>query len=314
MDSRWERLERIVLSLVKQYAPQLLTTETTQGLAREERLERLCRRLASLGLLVLACDTGDLTGNPALVQTQNWASGLARLYATLVRRLFPSYTQFEMHYIDNEQPAVMLALGEATALMQRMAGFILPYLAARHMQVASEAELRGLVEIVLEELEATDLPRQEYLALRAECVLLLQRLLSAPVRPLLLRVFDRPIFFGQTEAPPQQTSVTGRLPAMPATLPADARPRQPQQSADAARIQEASRPQTGALPPNHLPEMPSAPLPETGPIKASPEPAKEVTKDPTTLKRPAMPPVVRPTGGGPTRRPPVPPLPDDDEK
>jgi hypothetical protein len=320
------RLERIILSLVKQYAPQLLGSTSSLGSKREERLERLCRRLANEGVLVLACEVMGMAGNPALIQTQNWVSSVARMHSVLARRLFPTYARLDIQYVDNEMPAVVVATGDSNILMQKMAGFVLPYLAARHMQVASEAELRGLIDILFDELEAGDLPRTDQQTLRAECVLLLQRLLSSPVRLLALRTFDRPIFFGV-----QDTPTNGMQPIVPPpTLPPDTppAPKGVSQTMPAVEIKRT----TGSFA-IIQPERPQN-LPETGKLSAPPKTATqeqkalklEATKqenenvvpsnakiEPTKQEKgnsiPRNPTPIARNETGTNRQPPVPPLP-----
>jgi hypothetical protein len=293
------RLERIILSLVKQYAPQLLGGTESLGATREERLERLCRRLANHGVLLLAVEVVGMTGNPALVQTQNWISGVARLYSILVRRLFPSYARLDTQYIDSETPAVILITGDSNILMQTIAGFVLPYLAFREGQSISEAELRGLVDIVLEQLEANDLPRLEFQTLRAECVTMLQRLLSAPVHILALRTFDRPIFFNGQEAPARVTDTQSITPPLPKELPPTLKTTSTQ-TAPAVEVKRAAG--TFAVLPPERPKV----LPETGKL-----PSPKTTTQETGTALPRNP--TLPTRGdtGKLRRPPVPPLPDD---
>ncbi|MFN8375329.1 MAG: hypothetical protein U0694_20930 [Anaerolineae bacterium] len=294
------RLERIILSLVKQYTPQLLGTSVSLGSTPEERTERMCRRLANDGVLLLVCEVVGMAGSPALVQTQNWVSGVARVYSLLARRLFPSYARLDMQYIDSDMPAVVIAIGECNILMQKMAGFVLPYLAARQMQVVSEAELRGLIDILLEELEAGDLPRAEYQALRAELVTLLQRLISSPVRLLVLRTFDRPIFFGAQDTPPNgmEPIVNAQGKALADLPPAPQPPAAP--AAPAAEVKRATNTVAAVQP-----DRPRV-LPETGSLT----PPKTKTQE-TGIVLPRNP--LTPGRGdtGKLRRPPVPPLPND---
>jgi hypothetical protein len=311
------RLERIILSLVKQHTPQLLGSTTSLGNTREERLERLCRRLANEGILLIACEVIGMSGNPALVQTQNWVSGIARMYSVLARRLFPSYSRLDMQYIDNELPAVVIASGDSNILMQKMAGFVLPYLAARQTQVASEAELRGLIDILFDELEAGDLPRTDQQTLRAECVLLLQRLLSSPVRLLALRTFDRPIFFGVTDTPPTGMQPIAQPVAQPSTMPQEIpiAPKVVSQTMPAVEIKRT----TGSFA-IIQPDRPKD-LPETGKLTTPPKPAAQTTAQAApqveqTTQAPetntALPrnPSMQRADNGKSRRPPVPPLPD----
>jgi hypothetical protein len=305
------RLERIILSLVKQHTPQLLGSTTSLGNTRDERLERLCRRLASEGILMIACEVIGMAGNPAMVQTQNWVSGVARMYSVLARRLFPSYSRLDMQYIDNELPAVVIATGDSNILMQKMAGFVLPYLAARQTQIASEAELRGLIDILFDELEAGDLPRADQQALRAECVLLLQRLLSSPVRLLALRTFDRPIFFGVSDTPP-----TGMHPIVPPTsLPPDPTPapKVVSQTMPAVEIKRTTGSFAIIQPdrPKDLPETGKLTSPKTAPQAEQPTPTPQAAQaSETNGMLPHNPSMSQRADNGKSRRPPVPPLPD----
>ncbi|MCZ2096157.1 MAG: hypothetical protein LC121_07810 [Anaerolineae bacterium] len=121
-----------------------------------------------------------------------------------------------------------------------------------------EVEVVGMMDMILEELEATDLPRDDYRRLRDDGAAMLRQLLDAPVRQLPLTPPARPIFED-----------------MAAQRPADHQP------ADLPIEMVIGTQQALPPPPADLPEPP--PLPDTMPeeIQAPPaaapvEPAKRL--------------------------------------
>jgi hypothetical protein len=138
-------------------------------------------------------------------------NGYVHLYDLLSGRLFPSFTQWSVEHADDGWPAVVVMYGAATPVVGVLAGFVAPYVAARQSEPAvSEIELLGLMNILLEELEAGDLPGEEYRRLCVEGAVLLRRLLTAPVRHHPLTTFDRPVL---------GDIVPHSAPAPPSTLP-----------------------------------------------------------------------------------------------
>jgi hypothetical protein len=103
--------------------------------------------------------------------------------------------------------------------MHVLAGFAAPYIAQRQsLPTVSEVELLGLMDTILDELEATDLPREEYKMLRTDGAGILKDMLRSPVRQLALTTFDRPLFSDIPQPAPQPPSTlpeTGTLPEMP---------------------------------------------------------------------------------------------------
>ena len=69
-------------------------------------------------------------------------------------------------YVDQQQPLIVALYGEATPVIMAMAGFVAPYVVARQGTRPLEVEVFGMMDMILEELEATDLPRDEYRRLR----------------------------------------------------------------------------------------------------------------------------------------------------
>src|SRR5690606_6338605 len=98
-----------------------------------------------------------------------WVNGYWQFYYLLARTLFPSHIYFSAHYTDEKWPLVIYMQGAANPVIQRMAGYIVPYIVQRQTEkIVSQAELIGVMELVLDELEATGLPDESYKQLRDE--------------------------------------------------------------------------------------------------------------------------------------------------
>jgi len=192
-----QRLEQLLLALAQQYAPPLAQAwERKSDLAT--RLPAWARALADYNILVIM---GDF---PASLQTlgqdvnghiQAWVNGYGQFYHLLARALFPSYAHLSAHYTDDKWPVVIYMQGAATPVIQRMAGYVSPYIVQRQLDaIVYEAELLGVMDLILDELEAGSLPREAYKALRTEGIAILKQLLAAHMRQLSLTEFDRAIF------------------------------------------------------------------------------------------------------------------------
>jgi hypothetical protein len=211
------RLEQILTKLAMRHAPELLRQLPA---AKGERLPGLARQLASYNLLVLIGQVSQPVISPdTIMRVQMWADGYIRLYSLLAHHLFPSFTHISAQYADDKLPVVIVIKGAATPIMHVLAGFASPYIAQRQSQpTVSEVELLGLMDTMLDELEATDLPREEYKTLRTDGAGILKEMLRSPVRQLPLMPFDRPLFSDIPQPSPQPPSTlpeTGTLPEMP---------------------------------------------------------------------------------------------------
>jgi hypothetical protein len=299
------RLERILIKLARQHAPHLTPPGWEQTGDVLQRIPTLARQLARYNLLVLMAylQTGLLGERDSAVQA--WVNEYGHLYSLLTRNLFPSLTAINAQYADDKFPPLVVIRGEATPVMNVLAGFVTPYVAARQAQpTGSEVELFGLVGIVLDELEAGDLPRTRYEALRTECMAVIQRMLASPVRQITLTPFDRPII-GQTKpltAPPDQLPEEKPQTPVPESKEAT-KPRKPAAQPEAVKTPAASPPLNsgeagrGAAPP--LPKF-ELPMLEDDP-NDPPTPTEQLFK--TTIPMDT---------GRFKRRLPIPDLPDDE--
>jgi hypothetical protein len=207
-----QRLDKILTRLAQRHAPDLLRQLPA------DRLPALARRLASYNLLVLMGEVTQPVISPdTIMRVQTWADGYIRLYSLLAHPLFPSFTHISAQYADDKLPVVIVVKGAATPIMHVLAGFVSPFIAQRQRQATvSEMELLGLMDALLEELEATDLPREEYRTLRSDGAGVLKDMLRAPVRQLLLTPFDHPLFSDIPQPSPQRPDVVPEAQNLPA--------------------------------------------------------------------------------------------------
>jgi hypothetical protein len=85
-------------------------------------------------------------------------------------------------------------------------------------------ELLGLMDTLLDELEAGDLAREEYKELRTDGVAVLKDMLRAPVQQLLLTPFDRPLFSDIAQPSPQPPPTLPETSNLPPTMPTENMP------------------------------------------------------------------------------------------
>lgn len=183
------RVERILDKLSREHVP------TLQQLTPPPRMERwrmLADGLARNGVLVIMGTPPNEHRNDHI---QGWVSAYGGLYYTLAETLFPSFAQFRAVYADREQPPVIVLHGECAAVMQVIGGYATPFVVIRQNDhLVSEAELRGVMTFMLEELEAQDLPRDAYNRLWKVGVVHLRNLLAVDVHQYSLTSFARPLF------------------------------------------------------------------------------------------------------------------------
>lgn len=269
------RLENGLMHVARRYAPALIPTGWQQAGDYTGALPDLARALAASNVLVMV-------GDAAQASVKAWTDGYLDFYRALCAALFPSFGRATAFYVDQEQPMIVAMYGEATPVIRAMAGFVAPYVVARQGTRPLEVEVVGMMDMILEELEATDLPRDAYRQLRDRGVALLRQLLDINVQQLPLTPAARPIFDDMAAQRPEaqlQTVVPARSapPPQPVDLPEP------------------------PAPPETMPEEIQAPPPAPAPA----EPPKR-TFDPDAV------PIFFNPGANPQRGssvPPVPPLP-----
>lgn len=280
------RLERTLLQLAKQHAPHLIPVDWPQ-LDLMLRGPQLARRLAGYNLLVMMGYLSPPFLPSREKHIQQWVNDYGQLYGLLARHLFPSLTAVRAEYADNELPALIIINGAAIPIMHVLAGFIVPYIATRQSHPnPSEPEMLGLMDIVLKELEAGDLPRSLYEQIKSESAEIIRRLLESPVRQVGITMFDRPII--------------GKVRPMPAP---------PEKLPEQEALSEKPAPEKSTPPP----EKPAPPPEQATPPLEKPAPP---TPPQATVTKPGPPDLNEPPpkAGDSNRfgrRLPVPDLPDD---
>lgn len=277
-----ERLERTLIQIARKYASPLIPPGWVQPgdytLLTGATLSDLAGGLASYNVLALLGDLAAEYHAQAAVLIKDWVEGYTGLYTCLTRALFPSFTQVNAFYGDSDWPPLIGIYGAATPVIMALAEFIAPFVAARYGMPVSNVELWGLMDTVLEEIEATDLPREELRRLRDDAALLVRTILASPVRQLPLTPAAQPIF-GDAPAPLPAYS----LHTSPAPVMAD------------TPIEEPTVPLPPA-PPEMLPEAPAADAPP-------PDLPEMEPPVPVFFRAPS-------DSEPPSRRPPVPDLPE----
>lgn len=209
------RLHHALTGAARRYAPAL-------DLSIQRTAADLADALAIEGTLILISTLPADPSRDAAALYKTWADLHTRLITTLAGVLFPSYTRTAAFYADQAFPPIVVITGQPLPVIHMIGGYVTPFTAARRAagRTASAVELRGLIDVVLDELEAGDLPRDEYRRLRDEAASIVQAILSSPIQPLTL---TRPLaaLFGETPSPdlPPAQSPRPAAPAPPASLP-----------------------------------------------------------------------------------------------
>jgi hypothetical protein len=258
------RLEHTLVKLARRYAPALVPATWRKPGDYPRPLSELAAALANYNLLVM---TGDV---PALVtdygtQVSRWVEGYARLYDLLARTLFPSFAQVSAHYADEDVPPIVIMIGTATPVIVMLARYIAPYIVARqNSDSVSEFELHGVMDLVLEELEAGDLPREEYRQLRDDGAALLRQMLGATViqRRVAKPHHSMASAFSLDE-PPQESAAAPHDTQTPAPHPPF------EEVAALPTDQSPFPPSVPPMPLGDLPLSPSVPMTESTPPTAS---------------------------------------------
>ena len=157
------RLETILKMLVKQVTGQLeIPQDSFNG-----RVEQLATRLANEGVIVLVGDLHPNYRGQRNQHLQNWVNAYAELYYLLNFGLFETTDEPSAYIADNKYPLVVVFEAQTLVVMRVLTDLIIPYIALRQADgKASRAELRGMVEMMLEELEASTLSHETYAHIR----------------------------------------------------------------------------------------------------------------------------------------------------
>lgn len=207
------RLDDILSRIAQQYAPDLLRSAP----ADESRIVYLANRLVNYGLLVI---TADVPENAYELLTRSWIDNYRHLYHAFTSVLFPmTGGNIYVGLVDRLRPPVILIHADSIAVVQILAGYIVPYVAMRQgKEEASDAEIRGLMAYILDDLEASDIDPVKYKKLSQDGTTIIRKLISLPVKQYALTKMKKPLF-QDTHVEPQSVPSRKPQPAPPTTLP-----------------------------------------------------------------------------------------------
>lgn len=212
------RLETILKLLLQQKTGRLEPPARTFN----DRVENLAYHLASEGVIVLV---GDL--HPTLRADRNshlrmWMNTYAELYYLLTFGLFDISDEPVAYLADNNYPIVVVFEAKTYIVVRVMTSLILPYVALRQSDGrASRAELRGMIDNILDELAATDLPPDKYQTIRTRGIDYLETLLKSDIQQVSLTNFSREFLIdsGLTQTRVQHSPRPDSLPELPSQKP-----------------------------------------------------------------------------------------------
>ncbi|MBE2267862.1 MAG: hypothetical protein IAE80_06490 [Anaerolinea sp.] len=290
-----ERLEKGLIACARHYAPRLVPPDWQQTGDYRRPLPELAHLLGGYGVLVMVGDVPPSLAAQAALHHREWVENYKGLYTLIAGVLFPTFRNVQAFYIDQTAaPPIVGLQGDAIPVIEMLAGYVTPFVAARQgvpgQNSAAEVELIGLMDMILEELEASDFPRETYKALRDNGAAYIRQILIGYTRQIALTPALRPVFGDSTQPTPPQVP-----PRLDAT-----------QGAPSFNTQTIAPPP----PPIHSPTvLPPSVLPEEDRISLAPPPT-QVPDEP--LFKTGSIPVFFDSGKRDkgTRRPPVPNLPE----
>ena len=254
------RLENGLIAVARRFAPRLVPPEWQKPGDYPRPLPELAHALAGYGILVM---TGDVTpdlAQQAALHYREWVENYKEFYNLLCPPLFPTFTALQAFYIAPEAPPIVGVQGTAIPLIEMMAGYVAPFVAARQGTTPSELELVGLMDIILEELEASDLPRDHYRHLRDTGAALIRQIMSGYTRQFPLTPPLRSVFGDPQPPPPMPPDVPERLKPTQPPAPSHATqtiPQPPPPIEPPTVLPEVDRVEDISPPPAHLPEAPA---------------------------------------------------------
>jgi hypothetical protein len=220
------RLELALIAAARRYAPSLVPAGWARPGDYPAPLSALAASLARHHVLATTGVSEDADGLASVRYTE-WAGLYTGLYTRISAALFPSYPDVNAFYADQNLPPILLVHGQVMPVIDALARYIVPFVAARQGTSVTDMELLGLIDRVLEALEGDDLPRAAYRALQGECAGIVRALLGCGVRQrslvgaapelgLSALPDDVP---AAPPAPPDELPETGQLSALPDVPP-----------------------------------------------------------------------------------------------
>ena len=212
------RLETILKVLIKQVTGHLDIPEESFN----DRVEQLALRLVKEGMIILVGDLHPSYRGQRDALVQKWVNTYAELYYLLNIGLFDITDEPTAYVADHKYPLIVVFEARTLVIVRVLTGLIIPYIALRQADgKASRAELRGMIEMMLEELEASDLSYEKYAHIRNRGIALLDALLKSEVRQVSLTNFSRQFLIdtGTTQTMVKDSPRPDSLPELPTQKP-----------------------------------------------------------------------------------------------
>ena len=218
------RMERILRKLAQRYRPYLLNNLPAD---MDDRLRHLADGLAKEGVLVIV---GEVPDEYYAEQVSKWVGAYGDLCMLMAKGLFPSLAKLEAVYADNNRPPIVVIDGQPAAVMEQLGRYVVPFIAMRQNDNrVTDAELRGLMQFMLDELEAQEIDRAVYNYMWQEGIKILRHMLNmnmthysvtSPARPLMLQIQrEQAQALHVPQAPKQSPDQNLKPPPPPELLP-----------------------------------------------------------------------------------------------
>lgn len=226
------RLEAQLRTLAQQHTTQLVMSSEDFN----DRVEQVAKRLAREGVLVLVGDLSESRRAQRAEHVQLWINAYAELYYLFSQGLFGATDEPVAYFADDQYPLIIVFRAKTLPVIELLAGLFVPYIAHRQAdKMTTRAEVRGIIEIALDDMEGSDLPLEQYGDMRNKGIDLLSQLLQSDIQQVALTQFKESYILKLQ---------SGTIPVAQAKRP-DTLPELPKQRIDTGQL-------SPTLPPNVL--------------------------------------------------------------
>lgn len=187
MTNQSTRLETILKMLLHQKTGSLEPPANTFN----DRVENLAHHLINEGVLVLVGELHPTQRSQLAMHLQLWMHTYTELYYLLNNGLYNSTDAPIAYLADQKYPLVVVFEAQTLIVVRVMANLIIPYVALRQSGGASRAELRGIIDNLLDELGANDIHPEKKQIIRQAGIQYLKTLLTSEIAQVSLTSFSQ---------------------------------------------------------------------------------------------------------------------------
>lgn len=182
------RLETILKMLLHQKTGSLEPPAKTFN----DRVENLAHHLVDEGVIVLVGELHPSQRAELGMHLQLWMHTYTELYYLLNNGLYNSTDAPVAYLADRKYPLVVVFEAKTLIVVRVMTNLIIPYIALRQENGgASRAELRGIVDNILDELGATNIHPEKKQVIRKWAIQYLETLLKSEITQVSLTNFSQ---------------------------------------------------------------------------------------------------------------------------